>query len=700
MRALNASRAREGERKGGRFPARRAGTVLALTAFLLLLSLPLFAQEKAAAEVSYRTFFGMDARVVIWIVAQLHLMFAAFVLGVPLFAVIVEIIGARTKDMRYDRLAHEFTQLLSAAFSTTAALGALLAFTLFGLYPRFMGYMTGVFDATMYVYALVFFGEAFSLYLYYYTWDRLMNKKWLHISLGVLLNLFGITLMMIANSWATFMMHPTGVDPKTGSLVSLYEAFWNPLWNPVNIHRLIANVAFGGFIVGAYAAIKFLGARTEEEKAHYDWMGYTGNFIGIAAMIPLPFAGYYLGREIYSASAVMGNNMMGGAFSWTFIIQAILIGMIFIGANYYLWAGMQRISGAERYDGYIKYMNLILLICFAIWLTPHNLPLSAEEQIMMGGQYHPALKYLGLMSAKNAVVNFIILTTFFSFLLYRRGNKGKIFPFSQQGLAAKIVLIGVGILCSLFLWFYAHDLFTLNPASLDLGAEKAKFFRPPAWLLVAEILTVWVAVGLTLVNRGKLAQAVYFAVTTFSVVLFLGVYGFVIMEKANPFLRNIAVAQVFMVLSCLILNTTIDVFLFRKAEEVGGITWGKMPVRSQYALILLCVAIVMLIALMGFIRSGLREDWHVYGILRDTSEWAYTPTNAYMAKVVAACTLLFLGLVSFVFWLSRLGEGKEAERAPAPEVLRPAEALTATYRGELQVQKSGGNPLSSEGAGR
>ena len=97
---------------------------------------------------------------------------------------------------------------------------------------------------------------------------------------------------------------------------------------PVNIHRLIANVAFGGFVVGAYAAVKFMGAKTEEDKAHYDWMGYIGNFIGLAAFIPLPFAGYYLGREIYSASPVMGNIMMGGAFSWTFIIQAILIGML------------------------------------------------------------------------------------------------------------------------------------------------------------------------------------------------------------------------------------------------------------------------------------------------------------------------------------------------------------------------------------
>ena len=44
---------------------------------------------------------------------------------------------------------------------------------------------------------------------------------------------------------------------------------------------------------------------------------------------------------------------------------------------------------------------------------------------MGGSQYHPTLKFMGLMPAKNAVVNLIILSTFFSFLLYRRGNKAE-----------------------------------------------------------------------------------------------------------------------------------------------------------------------------------------------------------------------------------------------------------------------------------
>ncbi len=647
---------------------------LAVTA-LLALALPVVAQGPEPPD--YRDYFGSDSRLVIWVVAQLHLLFAAFVLGVPIFAAVTEYVGYRTGEKRYDKLAHDFTKLLAASFSTTASFGGLLAFSLFALYPTFMSRLSDVFSPTYAWYGLLFFAEAFTMYFYLYSWDRLTGdkKKW-HLWTGVLLNIFGVLLMLIANSWVSYMMTPplAEVDAETGQVLSqglnpvtlewtgtLWQAINNPLWTPLNIHRFIGNVAFGGFVVGAYAAVRFLSAKTVEARAYYDWMGYIGNFIGVAALIPMPFAGYYMGREVYSYSAVMGNNMMGGAFSWTFIIQAILIGVLFIGANFYLWSGMSRIPGAERYLKYIKWLDVVLIICFAIWLTPHNLPLSPTEQAVIGGQFHPTLKFLGLMAAKNAVINFIIIATYLSFLLYRRGNKGGRVPFSQQGLGSKVtVLVGFGIV-TLVLGWYAYVLFTLNPAALDLDATKSVYFLLPAILLVAQVVAGAVAVWLTFTNRGVAGQMVYLVTTVINSVLILGPYGFVVMTQANPFLRNIAVAQWFITMSSLVLVTAIDIVLLKGAEEIGAIRWGQMTERSQYTLILLVVGVVMLMSLMGFIRSGLREDWHIFGALRDTSTGAATVSMAYMARVVAGIVAAFIALVAFVFWLAGLGEKGEVE---------------------------------------
>src|SRR5207237_9403371 len=128
-------------------------------------------------------------------------------------------------------------------------------------------------------------------------------------------------------------MTPTA-DPAT---IKLWHAIANATWMPINVHRLIANAVFGGSIVAAYAAYRFLAAKTDEERAHYDWMGYVGNFIAISTFIVLPFAGYWLGREIYQYNQQMGITMSGGCMTWLWIVQAVLIGVLFLCANYYLW---------------------------------------------------------------------------------------------------------------------------------------------------------------------------------------------------------------------------------------------------------------------------------------------------------------------------------------------------------------------------
>src|SRR5207248_11345051 len=87
---------------------------------------------------------------------------------------------------------------------------------------------------------------------------------------------------------------PRDVTPTTDpATIKLWPAIANATWMPINVHRLIANVVFGGAIVAAYASYRFLAAKTDEERAHYDWMGYVGNFIAISALIVLPFAGYW-----------------------------------------------------------------------------------------------------------------------------------------------------------------------------------------------------------------------------------------------------------------------------------------------------------------------------------------------------------------------------------------------------------------------
>ncbi|MCF6211220.1 MAG: cytochrome ubiquinol oxidase subunit I [Gammaproteobacteria bacterium] len=399
---------------------------------------------------------GTSSRSIVWIIAQMHLFFGALVLAVPLFVLVIELLGKSTGDARYDDMAHEFMKISITAYSITALFGGTLALALFLLYPDLMAYLMQAFGAQMLVYAMLFFMESILLYIYYYGWDamRYGNAKWVHISIGLLLNGVGGTLMVMANSWATFMMAPSGVNEVGAVIGNIWEVMKGPLWNPINLHRFIANIAFGGAVVGAYAAYKCLAARTAEDRAHYDWMGYTSNFIAILAFLPLPFAGYWLMAEIYAYSQQMGITAMGGILAWLFIVQAVLIGTILMAGNYYLWSGMSRTEGSKRYQGMIKYIAVVLVICFLIWVTPHTLILTSGEIAALGGSHHHLLGPLGIMPAKNIAVNLMLIFTFLSFQIYRRSDKVATVSWEKAGNALMVAIYVVAIVNIIFAGVY------------------------------------------------------------------------------------------------------------------------------------------------------------------------------------------------------------------------------------------------------
>ncbi|MEC4687512.1 MAG: cytochrome ubiquinol oxidase subunit I [Nitrospirota bacterium] len=601
---------------------RRQAPVLAgLLAFVAVWALPVLgmAQDAGSAyqQVAYRDIPYIGSRNVIWIVAQLHLLLGGFVLGVPIFAWVCEIVGWKTGERRYDSLAKEFTKLLTSAYATTAIFGGILLFLLIGLYPKLMAYLTDVFFPAFVIYGILFLLETATLYIYWYGWDVMQDRlKGLHLLLGFLLNFFAFFIMVIPNAWATFQASPV-VLSEVEPLARAWEATWNPTWWPINVHRFIANIVLGGFICGAYAGIHYLTAKTREERAHYDWMGYVGNFIGVFGMLPLPFAGYWLMREVYEYNQQMGITLMGGFLAWLFILQAVLIGVLFLGANYYFWMGITyRIPGvAQSYKKPILAMLIVLMVCLGIWMTPHSLVASLQETKAMGGAHHPLLGVFGVMSAKMTVVNFMILVTFMSFLMYWRAGKQETATWAK---VAKAVMGGV--------------------------------------LIVA-------AVAITV----------------------LGVWGYFV--PALYRINVLSVAQVLIVLFILLTFTPLTALLMKSARTTTEMVWGQMPVRAGYTLVLNAIMVILLMTLMGYARSSSRVHWHVYGVLRDTSEYAYSPALGFATALMSLNTFLFCLLLAFIFWVASMGEKGKAGEPPGKGYM-PGEAVPAM---------AGGSPLLEEG---
>ena len=119
-----------------------------------------------------------------------------------------------------------------------------------------------------------------------------------------------------------------------------------------------------------------------------------------------------------------------------------------------------------------------------------------------------------------------------------------------------------------------------------------------------------------------------------------------------------SIPQVLTTLVIIVVSVVLDSFMYKGAKEVAPLHWGRVPPRSQYALFLLAVSFTWLMGLMGYVRSGIRQHWHVTNIFRDNSPDAFTPGLGYAANVISVGTIIFMAMVIFVFWLSTVSGRK------------------------------------------
>ena len=440
----------------------------------------------------------------VWIVAQLHLLFAAFILGAPIFAVVSEWLGYKNQDPKYDRLAKEVIKVTVILYSMTALTGGLFIFVLLGTYPDFTTwFIKHFFLIFAVIYPLLFILETFVLYTYFYTWDSMKgSKKARHIALGVLLNIIGTVTLFVIDGPTSFMNTPA----KAAEGLSLVEfiqtaGLWDKVanfsWMPLNLHRMVGNVTFGGFIAGLIAAYLYMGAKTDEERSYYDWMGFVGNMIGVGALLLLPFMGYLLAYELCDYDASICPYMMADQLSMFFEMQGAMVGLIFLGSNYYIWLSMKRIQGVEQVRisglvmlavilmpvvmGYAWYEHappdprsliylalivilppilsrlpglrftvsaftmikvgfLMIVVADAIWMTPHGFVATqalATEQLELPSW----ASELALMPAKNAAAFTLVFLTIVNYILYNRAIRQGTIIWGKIDFASQYVLI-------------------------------------------------------------------------------------------------------------------------------------------------------------------------------------------------------------------------------------------------------------------
>ena len=351
-------------------------------------------------------------------------------------------------DYKFERLSHEITKVIGICYSFTALSGGLFLFVMLVAYKDFITYLIQSFPMLfMVAYPTLFIVETIVMYIYVYSWEPLnkANKKGRHIVTGVILNILGLSLLVALDGPATFMQAP----PKPlDELLNIGE--WskiaNAVWMPLNYHRLVGNGTFGGYMVCIIGAYMYLWSDKKEEREYYDWVGYIGNIIGVAIMIPLPAMGYIFVREIYQYDATIGMYIMSDRESMFMLVQGLLVGTMFSASNIYMWVSMKRIENAERFFPAMKFGFILIVVSATIWFTPRRFfATMMPEPGMNADMVLPDnLAFLALMVSKNTAAFCLVTVTFINYIFYTIATKTGKVAYGKINPLGPYVLIFLG----------------------------------------------------------------------------------------------------------------------------------------------------------------------------------------------------------------------------------------------------------------
>ncbi|MFQ5673087.1 MAG: hypothetical protein ACE5G9_08330 [Nitrospinales bacterium] len=334
-------------------------------------------------------------------------------------------------DFKFERLAHEVTKVIGICYSFTALTGGLFLLVMLVAYRDFISYLVSLYPVLfMIAYPTLFILETIVMYVYVYSWEplNLQNKKGRHIVCGVVLNILGLTLLCALDGPATLMQTPPKPIDMLPSM-SEWDKIATATWMPLNYHRLVGNGTFGGYLVGIIGAYMYLWSSDPKEKEYYDWVGYTGNIIGVAIMIPLPAMGYIFVREIYQYDATIGMYIMSDRESMFMLVQGLLVGTMFSASNVYMWVSMKRIENAQRFFPFMKVGFVLIVIAAAIWFTPRRFfaTMIPEPQMNPEMVLPEHLAVMALMISKNTAAFALVTVTFINYIFYTIATKtGKV----------------------------------------------------------------------------------------------------------------------------------------------------------------------------------------------------------------------------------------------------------------------------------
>ena len=285
----------------------------------------------------------------LWIgfLAIFHIAVASLSIGSAFIVTVLQIVGYRKRDLRFDLLAKRI-QLWHVCMYNIGTINAIgLVFALSGLYPQFWSQIFVQFFWTLMVEELLFFMLATTLTLHYFFWDTMWGHKKLHIFLGALLTPMFLLQFYIINGLSAYMLTPGFADGQVtlwsgtaGILGWDMGAFYNPSFLMLTLHRTAANFAYGGFFFAGVCGV-WLYRSARQSTVWFESGGRLVFHVAFTSFLMLPVIGFFYAWVLkYHAVEAYDNLMIGkgdvvaGGVDWWWVKQLIVAAMLGIGLVY------------------------------------------------------------------------------------------------------------------------------------------------------------------------------------------------------------------------------------------------------------------------------------------------------------------------------------------------------------------------------
>ncbi len=117
----------------------------------------------------------------------------------------------------------------------------------------------------------------------------------------------------------------------------------------------------------------------------------------------------------------------------------------------------------------------------------------------------------------------------------------------------------------------------------------------------------------------------------------------------------------------LVTVTLINYIFYTIATQTGKIGWGKINPLGPYILIFMGFTDIWLMSWMGTIRELSRMNWHIYKVFKDVTPEKYAPTLAESGIFVTCVVWTFFIIMTLIIWLGiKYPKTKTAKAEEAP----------------------------------